>query len=203
MITKEKITEANTGLQTVPVKGKDYAMVTERVKRFREICPSGTITTEILEMHDGVVTMKATILDDDGKIVSTGLAQEKEESSFINKTSYIENAETSAVGRALGFLGIGIDGSMVSAEEVANAINNQKLSKDDSLDSNATPAQAESSNKPLTDNQLKILEGWYRGEQSQIDYLNNNFGVMSIDLLSMAQASRLIALIQKKEGGKE
>ena len=52
-------------------------------------------------------------------------AYEKEGSTFINKTSYIENCETSAVGRALGFLGIGIDGSVASADEVKTAILNQ------------------------------------------------------------------------------
>jgi hypothetical protein len=57
--------------------------------------------------------------------LATGYAQEKESSSFINKTSYIENCETSAVGRALGFCGFGIDVSVASYEEVANAINNQ------------------------------------------------------------------------------
>jgi hypothetical protein len=76
-------------------------------------------------MEDGVVTMRTTIADDGGMILATGYAQEKETSSYINKTSYIENCETSAVGRALGFLGIGIDGSMCSAEELANAILNQ------------------------------------------------------------------------------
>ena len=64
-----------------------------------------------------------------GKIVATGHAQEKEGSTFINKTSYIENAETSAIGRALGLLGIGIDTSIASAEEVSTAIANQ--TKDD------------------------------------------------------------------------
>ena len=69
--------------------------------------------------------MKTTITDENGKILATGMAQEKETSSYINKTSYIENCETSAVGRALGMLGIGSDEQMASAEEVANAINNQ------------------------------------------------------------------------------
>ncbi|MCQ2771082.1 MAG: hypothetical protein MJ236_04705, partial [Clostridia bacterium] len=53
------------------------------------------------------------------------IPQEKESSSFINKTSFIENCETSAVGRALGFAGIGSKTSIASAEEVRNAINNQ------------------------------------------------------------------------------
>ena len=71
--------------------------------------------------------MKAIIKDSDGNIKSTGYAYEKEGSTFINKTSFIENAETSAVGRALGFLGIGIDAAIASADEVQNAQLNQSI----------------------------------------------------------------------------
>ena len=125
MFTKEDLIEVNEKLKTLPVKGKDYAPVTERVKAFRSICPMGTISTEIISMADGVVVIKATISDGD-LILGTGLAYEKESSSYINKTSYIENCETSAVGRALGFVGIGIDASMASAEELVNAIMQQE-----------------------------------------------------------------------------
>ena len=63
--------------------------------------------------------------------MATGLAQEKENSSFINKTSFVENCETSAWGRALGNLGIGIDTAVASAEEVKNAILNQEIDNAD------------------------------------------------------------------------
>ena len=122
MITKETLAQANKGLEAIPVKGKSYVMVNKRVEAFRAICPDGAITTDIITNEGGVVVMKATVMDETGKVLSTGLSYEKEGNSTINKTSYIENCETSAVGRALGFLGIGIDGSMASAEEVANAI---------------------------------------------------------------------------------
>ena len=67
------------------------------------------------------------------RLLGTGTAYEKENSTFINKTSYIENCETSAVGRALAMCGIGIDTSIASAEEVQNAINNQAVTVDDAL----------------------------------------------------------------------
>lgn len=121
----EQLKKANESLKTIEFKGKGYAQVNERVKAFRMICPNGAITTEIISLEDGVVTMKSTIIDEDGTILATGYAQEKESASYINKTSFIENCETSAVGRALGFAGIGIDGSMCSADELANALNNQ------------------------------------------------------------------------------
>lgn len=121
----EQLKKANESLKTIDFKGKGYAQVNERVKAFRMVCPNGSITTEIVSLEDGVVTMKSTIMDEDGTILATGFAQEKESSSYINKTSFIENCETSACGRALGFAGIGIDGSMASADELANALNNQ------------------------------------------------------------------------------
>lgn len=129
MITKELLEQANKGLEAIPVKGKNYVMVNKRVEAFRAMCPDGTITTDIISNEGGVVVMKTTVMDETGKILATGLSYEKEAASSINKTSYIENCETSAVGRALGFLGIGIDGSMASAEEVANAILQQSEEK--------------------------------------------------------------------------
>lgn len=127
MITYEDLKKANDIIEEakVDVKGKKYAMVNDRVKAFRMVCPNGAINTDIISLGDGIVTIKATVSDEEGRILGTGTAQEKESSSYINKTSFIENCETSAVGRALGFAGIGVDGSMASAEEVANAILNQ------------------------------------------------------------------------------
>ena len=125
MITFEQIRQANEQIKTTDIKGKEYAEVNQRIKAFRMCYPNGSITTDILSLGDGIVTMKATVCNEEGQILGTGTAQEKETSSFINKTSYIENCETSAVGRALGMCGFGIDTSVASFEEVQNAINNQ------------------------------------------------------------------------------
>lgn len=124
-MTFEQLQEANKLLTTMDIKGKGYVQVNERVKAFRMLYPNGIITTEIVSLEGGVVVMKATVSDDNGGLLSTGYAYERESSTYINKTSYIENCETSAVGRALGFLGIGIDTSIASYEEVQNAVNNQ------------------------------------------------------------------------------
>ena len=117
--------EAKDKMKTVNIKGKEYVEVNERVKYFIKSYPGWSIETEILSNSDGVCVFKATVRDDGGILRATGHAYEKESSSFINKTSYIENCETSAVGRALGFLGIGIGTSIASSDEVANAANNQ------------------------------------------------------------------------------
>jgi hypothetical protein len=107
-------------MKKIDIKGKDYVMVNERIKFFRGLYPKGSIITEILSNVDGVCVFKASVIVDE-RVLAVGHAYEKDGSSFINKTSYIENCETSSVGRALGILGIGIDTSVASFEEVENA----------------------------------------------------------------------------------
>lgn len=124
----EDIKRANETINTTNIKGKEYAEVNQRIKAFRMVFPHGTIETELLSNEDGICIFKATIADGED-ILGTGTAYEKENSSFINKSSYIENCETSAVGRALGMAGFGIDTSVASAEEVANAMTQQDSEK--------------------------------------------------------------------------
>ena len=123
-MTYQDILKASEGLQTMPIKGKEYVTVNERVKAFRKLLPDGTIETEIIQIDDNMVVMIARVYNG-GNLLSTGTAFEVKNSSYINKTSYVENCETSAVGRALAFLGIGIDTSIASSDEVENAIEQQ------------------------------------------------------------------------------
>ena len=125
---------ANETIKTTDIKGKDYAEVNQRIKAFRMVYPQGTIQTQMISNENGVCIFQARIYDDFNRLLGTGTAYEKEDSSFINKTSYIENCETSAVGRALGMCGFGIDVSVASAEEVQNAINNQEPTKEEALE---------------------------------------------------------------------
>ena len=124
-MTYEQLAKANGTIKTTDIKGKEYAEVNQRIKVFRMLFPNGCIKTNILSLENGVVTMVAEIYDENKNLLATGTAQEKETSSFINTTSFIENCETSAVGRALGMVGIGIEPSVASYEEVTNAIANQ------------------------------------------------------------------------------
>lgn len=126
--------KVNNEVKSIDVKGKPYVEVNERIKAFRKLYPEGIIETELLSNENGVCIFKAIIsstMTTEGErcVLATGHAYEKEGSTFINKTSYIENCETSAVGRALGMLGLGIDTSIASAEEVQNAIANQEKDK--------------------------------------------------------------------------
>jgi hypothetical protein len=116
-------------MKTVDIKGKAYVEVNERIKYFREHYEGWSLESDLLSLDNGVCVIKATIRDENGVVKANGLAYEKENSTFINKTSYIENCETSAWGRALGNLGIGIDTAIASAEEVINAVNNQPKPK--------------------------------------------------------------------------
>ena len=114
---------------------KDYAMVPERITAFRKLFPTGFITTEIVS-HDGQTVLmqtKAGYYDEKGLpiILATGFAQEVKGLGLVNGTSYIENCETSSVGRALGMIGLGINGGGIcSAEELANAITAQNQIKE-------------------------------------------------------------------------
>lgn len=108
----------------VNIHGKVYLTVAYRVNEFRKTCQEWGITTEIVEANDSIVIMKSTILNPDGFIVGTGYAEEKRGSTMINKTSALENCETSAIGRALAACGYG-GTEYASANEVENAIHQQ------------------------------------------------------------------------------
>jgi hypothetical protein len=114
----------DTGI--VNIHGKEYFTVAKRVGMFREgEWRHGSILTEIVSRDEECVVMKATILNDAGRVLSTGHSEEYRHTSTINRTSALENAETSAIGRALAALGLG-GTEFASADEVANAIAQQK-----------------------------------------------------------------------------
>lgn len=149
--------EANDTLAKVDIKGKDYVPVSERIKAFRTIYPRGQILTEIIGLDNGVCTMKASVYDDEGHLLGTGHSQEKEGSAFINKTSFIENCETSCIGRALGSCGIGLDNGFASFEEVANA----KIQQGEKVEPIAT----------ISNDQWKTLNQMYTKEQIRGMYI--------------------------------
>lgn len=109
----------------VNIRGKEYETVALRVHKFREAHPSLTLLTEVLHRDAECVVMKATILDEAGRVLATGHAEEYRKTSEINRTSALENCETSAIGRALACFGLG-GTEFASADEVARAINGQK-----------------------------------------------------------------------------
>ena len=113
----------DTGI--VNIHGKDYKTVAKRVDEFRsEHKTELSIITSLIDRDENTVVMKAEIIDKDGRTIATGYAEEHRTASQINRTSALENCETSAIGRALANFGLG-GGEYASADEVANAINQQ------------------------------------------------------------------------------
>ena len=132
----EELTMVNDELNAMPIKGKKYVMVNDRVQGFRKLFPMGCIRTELIEYKpDEYCVVKAEVynhyeLDATETytcLLAVGYAQETvSKNQSINRTSMLENCETSAVGRALGFLGIGSVESIASADEINKAINKGK-----------------------------------------------------------------------------
>ena len=107
--------------QTIKIHNNDYATVALRIGIFRRnLGTAAAISTQLVHQDDKKVIVKAEVFID-GKLVSTGIAEELRAASRINQTSALENAETSAVGRALAMLGLTND-RIASAEEVSAAI---------------------------------------------------------------------------------
>jgi hypothetical protein len=166
-------------MKTINIKGKEYVQVNERIGYFHSQKKYDKWGIETIKIKDEVcqtkkdrlVQFRAVIFDENKMIRATGHAEEYMGSSYINKTSFIENCETSAIGRALGLLGIGIDTSIASAEEVSNAIANQ--TKDD------TPWLKETELKALLDKgtkaQAEKVLAAYKMKNEYKDQITNKF----------------------------
>ena len=191
----EDIQRVNEGIKTTNIKGKEYAEVNQRIKAFRQLYPEGFIKTEILSNENGVVVMKAIVgwytADGSEIVLATGTAYEKETSSYINKTSYIENCETSAVGRALGMIGFGIDTSVASAEEVENAINNQEQIKD-------AEKVEKLKNEKIRELDIKAIKSRFPKKEQQ-DNILEHFEIKSFKDMTVAMMAELSASMSKEE----
>ena len=187
-------------MKTINIKGKEYVTVNERLKEFRNNFKDYSLITEIVELGADYATVKATIIDNNGVTRATGFAREVVAKSPINKFAFLENCETSAMGRALGNFGIGIDDAICTAEELL-----VKLSQEDSPEKSdfakeaaaAKAAQTKAINKAIAagvssyeqpkpqktlseryESTLKWLkeqtpETYRKATKSQIDYVNN------------------------------
>ena len=116
-------------MKTINIHGKQYVEVKERIKYFRENFKDWSLTSEVIDLTEDRCVIKATISNEKGRVIASGIAYESKGSSYINKTSFIENCETSAWGRALANIGIGLDVAIASADEVLNAKAQDKSKK--------------------------------------------------------------------------
>lgn len=191
---------------------KDYVEVNVRIEKFWAENPEGRIDTEIISLADGMAVMKASVYKNinDAKPSAVGHAYEKEGNGFINKTSYIENCETSAVGRALAIMGYEIKKSIASYEEVANAQYQQNQSKTASEGQATTYQQAPKVNafpntfKPASDKakglMFKLIRDYGNAQGKDVEALKmalaEKYSLSSLDDVSASICDAIIKGMQ-------
>jgi len=176
--------------KTTRIKGKDYVEVNQRVLFFRqeEQYKDWSILTELeVNKDDTACIVKAIIANKEGRVISTGYAREEKGASMINKTSFVENCETSAIGRALAMLGIGIETSIASANEVQEAISQGK----------SAGKQAPSPKSSLEDDYQKAVT--YLKNASDVTSAWDKIEKQSKSKFSPEQYERLVNFVKNKK----
>ena len=185
-MTYEAIAKVNGEITMLDLKGKAYAMVPERVTAFRKLYPEGFILTDITKDDGTIVQMQTKVgyYKENGEpvVLATGYAQEVKGKGMVNGTSHIENCETSSVGRALGMMGLGINGGGIcSAEELANAIVAQGQMRKEAAAPDPAPATPEpveppASDLPKSDRKINIATACELAKKGGFDNLINEKG---------------------------
>ena len=161
-------------MKTINIKGKNYITVNERLKHFRTepTFKGWQINEQLVHINEKEGIFKVTICDTKGVEMASAHSQEYRDSSYINKTSFVENGFTSALGRALGYLGIGIDTSIASANEVQNAVKNQDNENKKWL----TDAQFNATLKATKEQAEKVLAG-FKIKKEYREQIINKFNI--------------------------
>lgn len=170
--------KTSQGLQSINIKGSEYVTVAERIKYFNEHYPDGSITPEIIsDIKDDRVVIRATVRPHlDSSRIFIGHSQALWGDGYINKTSAIENCETSAIGRALGFMGIGVVDSIASVDEIVKAQNAEE-----------SEAKYLSNNKKATDKQIN----WLKAKANSVGVNLEDIANMAIDDISMSDVNKI------------
>ena len=191
---------SNYKFKTTNIRGKQYVEVNERIKFFRqeEQYKNWAINTEFPMLTTDEALCRCTITDRDGMVIAVGHAHEVKTASNINKTSYVENCETSAVGRALAMLGIGIDASIASANEVETAIEQQddkpapkKRAAKKAPAKKAEPKKEDAPVEDIMDKAVNYVKG-QPDKRKAYDLIISNYG----DQLSDAQQAGLLKFVR-------
>ena len=135
MMEYKDIEKVNQEIKKTDIKGKKYAEVSERVLAFRKLNPNGKIITEIVDKTENDVTIKATVYSENERELATGYASEVKK-GLVNSISMLENCETSAIGRALGFCGYGIDNGIASGQDMQKVEEYKKSNKKEEIYNN-------------------------------------------------------------------
>ena len=147
--------------KTTNIRGKAYVEVNERIKFFRQEdqYKNWGITTEFTLISADECMCRCCITNNEGRRIAVGHAHEVKSASNINKTSYVENCETSAVGRALAMLGIGVDSSIASANEVSDAIAKQEAEESVKSVKQDKPKPSSESKVSIMDKAVNYIKG--------------------------------------------
>ena len=183
-------------------KTNKYVLVKTRLQYFRKHFENGSITTEILHFDKESIMMKASVFIN-GQLVSTGIAHEDKDAGYVNKTSFVEVCETSAVGRALGILGIGISESVATYDEVRSAIQQQEqMEKNDELreykagNLSVSLAQAIEEDDEVG---IKEVENDYRGDPKLAELVRDSLNPEQVHYM----ADRKDRLAEERKAKKE
>lgn len=160
----------------INIHGKEYKTVALRVNEFHGLKTGHGIITEIIARDEVQVCMVARIVDEAGRVLATGHAEEFRKSGNINRTSALENCETSAIGRALAAYGLG-GSEFASANEVQGAIAQQNAM--------ATPAK------------VAAITAFIENGQVQLHHLEQAFGHANVSQLLDIEADRIINGVQQ------
>ena len=163
----------NLNDKAIKIQGKSYVLVSDRILYFNETYPSGCITTDMVKYEDKQIIIKATVYPEwlQGRTF-TGYSQSIEWQGYINKTSALENAETSAVGRALAMMGIGVIDSIASVDEINKAQWAAATQWSDSFNK-------QNFGKRNMDNLKAAIEKWERtkGKDETLEYLHKTYNL--------------------------
>lgn len=188
---------------TVNIHGKEYKTVAKRVEEFRNECKlEYSLESEIVSVDEQRVIIKAVIRDltkENYPIVAIGHAEESRTSSQINKTSALENCETSAYGRALAAFGYA-GTEFASADEVANAIHQQNIVN---VPYKPPTQWVPSKDKPATVQQKEFIANLLLQRQIEkddmVEYLASQYGILPEAPMSQADAQMILDDLRPEE----
>ena len=192
-------TAKGTELPLLDLKGKDYLQVAHRILWFREDHPLWSIITEVIRGDDKSTTFKATIITDDGKVLSTAHQTEQ----LADFRDHLAKAETAAIGRALAMIGYGTQFA-VELDEGGRIVDSPvpapvRPNIQPQVDNTPRPGNAQDG-LHVTEKQVKRLfaiaysKGWNNDEIK--DQMHDMFGIGSTSELLVGQYNKLIAHIE-------
>jgi hypothetical protein len=179
----------------------NYVPVNERLEKFYKDFPTGRVVTEMIQhdMDTGFVLFRAAVYRglEDAEPSATGHAFERQGEGYVNKTSYIENCETSSVGRALALLGYEITKGIASREEMAK-VQRQSTPQQQPAQRPQPSASGSTGNK-LSEGQAKAIFAICKSKNIEEKSFLSAHGCQSKSDLTMKEASELIEILNGLE----